>query len=119
VGMAAVFGVAANAPLSLSVMAVEILGAAVLPHVLLVMTFAWLFTGHRSIYSAQRVHFTKGGRALPALPRITELPGLTDLPAAPSPLGNPASPAPPEAQRDAPHKAPRDAPPDAPWDALP
>lgn len=54
VGLAAVFGSAANTPLALSIMAVELLGARVLPHVALVSVVAYLLTGPRSIYRAQR-----------------------------------------------------------------
>lgn len=61
VGMAAMFGAAANAPIALSVMAVELLGLAVLPHVALVSGIAWLLTGHRSIYRTQRIARVKYG----------------------------------------------------------
>jgi H+/Cl- antiporter ClcA len=54
VGLAAVFASAANTPLALSVMAVELLGAEVLPHVAIVCVVAYLLTGQRSIYRAQR-----------------------------------------------------------------
>jgi H+/Cl- antiporter ClcA len=53
VGLAAVFGAAANAPIALSIMAVEIMGWAVLPHVAIVCGIAWLLTRRRSIYPAQ------------------------------------------------------------------
>jgi H+/Cl- antiporter ClcA len=53
VGIAAVFGAAANTPLALSVMAVELCGAGVLPHVLIVTVVAYLVSGHRSIYPSQ------------------------------------------------------------------
>lgn len=62
VGMAAVFAAASNAPLALSVMAVELLGAAALPHVLIVCAVAYVLTGHRSIYPAQRLARSKSGR---------------------------------------------------------
>jgi H+/Cl- antiporter ClcA len=52
VGLAALFGAAANAPLALSVMAVELFGVAVLPHVVLVCLVARWLTGSRSIYRA-------------------------------------------------------------------
>lgn len=55
VGMAAVFATAANAPLSLSIMAAELLGASVFPHVAIVCTIAWVLGGHRSIYPRQRL----------------------------------------------------------------
>jgi H+/Cl- antiporter ClcA len=61
VGMAAVFATASNTPLALSIMAAELLGAAVFPHVLVVSVVAYLLTGHRSIYPAQRVLGGKGG----------------------------------------------------------
>ena len=54
VGMAAVFAAASNAPLALSLMAMELLGAAVSPHVAIVCVAAYVLTGKRSIYSAQR-----------------------------------------------------------------
>ena len=55
VGMAAVFAAASNTPLALSIMAVELLGANVLPHVVIVCTVAYVVSGRRSIYAAQRV----------------------------------------------------------------
>ncbi len=53
VGMAAAFGAASNTPLALSIMAVELLGAAALPHVAIVCVVAYWLTGQRSIYAAQ------------------------------------------------------------------
>jgi H+/Cl- antiporter ClcA len=61
VGMAAMFGAAANTPLALSVMAVELLGGGALPHVMLVAVVAYLATGKRGIYPAQRVFRGKLG----------------------------------------------------------
>jgi H+/Cl- antiporter ClcA len=66
VGLAAVFAAASNAPLALSIMAVELLGAAVLPHAAIVCVVAYLLSGHRSIYPAQRIFTGKGGTRLPA-----------------------------------------------------
>ncbi|CAN5458493.1 voltage-gated chloride channel family protein [soil metagenome] len=54
VGLAAMFGVAANTPIALSIMAVELFGSGVLPHVVLVVVLAWVLAGRRSIYRAQR-----------------------------------------------------------------
>jgi H+/Cl- antiporter ClcA len=51
--MSALFGAAANTPIALSVMAIELLGSAVAPHVLLVSALAYLATGRRSIYAGQ------------------------------------------------------------------
>ena len=65
VGLAAVFAAASNAPLALSIMAVELLGANVLPHAMIVCVLAYLLTGHRGIYPSQRLLRSKwGGAAL-------------------------------------------------------
>lgn len=64
VGMAAVFASASNAPLALSVMALELLGATVFPHVVVVCVAAYVFAGHRSIYPAQRLVVSKLGGML-------------------------------------------------------
>ena len=67
VGLAAVFGSAANTPIALSIMAVELLGAHALPHVVIVTVVAYLLSGHRSIYPSQRIFRRKhGGPALEA-----------------------------------------------------
>lgn len=54
VGLAAMFAAASNTPVALTVMAVELFGAHVLPHVALVAFLATALTGPRSIYMAQR-----------------------------------------------------------------
>lgn len=64
VGLAAVFAAASNTPLALSIMAMELLGAGVFPHVAIVCVLAYLFTGHRSIYPSQRLAFGKLGRTV-------------------------------------------------------
>lgn len=74
VGMAAVFAAAANTPLALSIMAMELLGASVFPHVVVVCVLAYLFTGHRSIYPAQRVFRSKTGTQLPRPTSLRDLP---------------------------------------------
>ena len=53
VGLAAVFAAAASTPLALSVMAVELMGPALLPHVVIVSVLARWLTGRRSIYVSQ------------------------------------------------------------------
>lgn len=63
VGLAAVFASSANTPLALSIMAVELLGAPVFPHVAIVCVLAYLLAGHRSIYPSQRVVRGKAGGA--------------------------------------------------------
>jgi H+/Cl- antiporter ClcA len=62
-GIAAVFGAAANTPLALSIMAVELLGANAFPHVVVVTVVAYLLSGHRGIYPSQRVLRRKSGGA--------------------------------------------------------
>jgi H+/Cl- antiporter ClcA len=75
VGLAALFAAAANTPLALSLMAVELVGASVLPHVAIVATVAYLLTGHRGIYPAQRIGRLKhGGPLLERLVPLRELP---------------------------------------------
>jgi H+/Cl- antiporter ClcA len=64
VGLAAVFGAAANTPLALSIMMVELVGGAVLPYVVVVTVIAYLLSGHRGIYPAQRLLRKKHGPAL-------------------------------------------------------
>lgn len=96
VGMAAVFAAASNAPLALSVMAVELLGAAALPHVAIVCVLAYLMSGHRGIYGSQRLTRSKWGGELLAPRRLREL-GAPEKKAA----GPPAE-APPERDREAP-----------------
>lgn len=79
VGLAAVFAASSNTPLALSIMAVELLGAAVLPHVVIVCVLAYLFSGHRSIYPAQRLVHGKAGTPLTDPQALRDLPG-TDAP---------------------------------------
>jgi H+/Cl- antiporter ClcA len=61
VGLAAVFGAASNTPIALSIMAIELLGANVAPHVFIVSVVAYLMSGHRSIYPSQRLWLRKTG----------------------------------------------------------
>lgn len=69
VGLAAVFGAAANTPVALSIMAVELLGADAFPHVVIVAAIAYILSGHRGIYPAQRLHLRKhGGLLHPPVP---------------------------------------------------
>ena len=53
VGLPAVFAGAAKAPLALSVMALELLGANVFPHAVFVCVLTYFFSGRRSIYPAK------------------------------------------------------------------
>jgi chloride channel protein, CIC family len=80
VGMAALFAAAANTPLALTFMAVELVGGSVLPHVAIVATVAYLLTGHRGIYPAQRLARLKHGG-----PLLARLMPLRELPPEPAP----------------------------------
>jgi H+/Cl- antiporter ClcA len=64
VGLAALFAAAANTPIALSIMAIELLGAGVVPHVVIVSALAYLISGHRGIYPAQRLFRKKSGELL-------------------------------------------------------
>ncbi len=81
VGLAAVFASASNTPLALSIMAVELLGANILPHVVIVCVVAYLITGHRSIYPSQRVTRGKGGGGPGRPVRLRELEQVASEPA--------------------------------------
>ena len=82
VGLAAVFAASSNTPLALSIMTMELLGAPVFPHVVIVCVLAYLLAGHRSIYPAQRLlHGKTGARLMHA----TALRDLTLTPVPPSP----------------------------------
>jgi H+/Cl- antiporter ClcA len=82
VGLAAVFAAASNAPLALSIMAVELLGASMLPHAVIVCVLAYVLVGERGIYSAQRLYARKHGGALG---RPTALRDLVRTPSRPPP----------------------------------
>lgn len=73
VGLAAVFASASNTPLALSIMAVELLGANAFPHVFIVCVLAYLLSGHRSIYPAQRLVRGKSGTRLDRMLALREL----------------------------------------------
>jgi H+/Cl- antiporter ClcA len=73
VGLAAVFAASSNTPLALSIMAMELLGAPVFPHVVIVCVIAYLLSGHRSIYPAQRILHGKGGERLSRPTALREL----------------------------------------------
>ena len=67
--MAAMFAAASNTPLALSIMAVELLGANAMPHVVIVCVVAYLIAGSRSIYPSQRLLREKGSATLFDAPR--------------------------------------------------
>lgn len=80
VGMAAAFAAASNTPLALSIMAVELLGAHALPHVVIVCVLSYLLSGHRSIYPSQRILFTKLGQKLSGGRRLRDLRAAPEAP---------------------------------------
>ena len=82
VGLAAVFAAASNTPLALSIMAAELLGAAALPHVVIVCVVSYLLSGQRSIYPAQRLASFKGGARLSQPTPLRELETDAKRPAA-------------------------------------
>jgi len=89
VGLAAVFAASSNTPLALSIMAMELLGAPIFPHVVIVCVLAYLLSGHRSIYPAQRLLSGKGGT------RLTRPTALRELSAPPESTRLPPNPRPP------------------------
>jgi H+/Cl- antiporter ClcA len=100
VGLAGVFGAAANTPIALSVMAVELLGANIFPYVVVGTVVAYLLSGHRGIYPSQRLQRRKSGQALDATIALRDyrdptapLPG-EPAPDAPGAAGPPAPSAP-------------------------
>jgi H+/Cl- antiporter ClcA len=58
-GFVAVFAGATNTPLACTIMAVELFGSAALPHFAIACFIAYFISGHRSLYSAQRVSVPK------------------------------------------------------------
>ncbi len=64
VGFAAVFGAAANTPLTCTVMAIEIFGFEIAPFALVGCYVSYLFSGHQGIYQSQRIAQRKGHRFL-------------------------------------------------------
>jgi H+/Cl- antiporter ClcA len=78
VGLAALFAAAANTPLALSIMAIELLGAGVIPHVAIVSVLAYLVSGHRGIYPAQRLFRKKSGERLPRAIPLRDYPARND-----------------------------------------
>jgi hypothetical protein len=54
-------------------MAVELLGASIFPHVVIVSVIAYLLSGHRGIYPSQRILRSKHGGALEKALPLREL----------------------------------------------
>ncbi|HTK00602.1 MAG TPA: voltage-gated chloride channel family protein [Bordetella sp.] len=71
-GFVAVFAGAANTPIATIVMAIELFGPDIAPFAAVACIAAYLFSGHTSIYHAQRVGHAKH-RMLPEGLRVSEL----------------------------------------------
>jgi H+/Cl- antiporter ClcA len=63
VGFCAVFAGAANTPIACMILGVELFGGGVIAPMAVACTMAFVFSGHRSIYTSQRVHIAKSGAA--------------------------------------------------------
>jgi H+/Cl- antiporter ClcA len=59
IGMVSLLAGAANAPISASIMAVELFGPAVAPYAAVACVISFLMTGHRSVYPSQVLAVTK------------------------------------------------------------
>lgn len=59
IGMVSLLAGAANAPISASIMAVELFGPAVAPYAAIACVISFLMTGHRSVYPSQILAVTK------------------------------------------------------------
>lgn len=68
IGLVAVLAGSANTPLSASIMAIELFGAAVAPYATVACVISFLITGQQSIYPSQRVSFDKGSTDGPSVP---------------------------------------------------
>ncbi len=61
VGFCAVFAGAANTPIACMILGVELFGSGVIAPMAVACTVAFVFSGHRSIYTSQRVQVAKAG----------------------------------------------------------
>lgn len=59
VGLVAVFAGASNTPLACALMGIELFGGAAAPYIFLGCVVAYLASGHRGIYTSQRIHQPK------------------------------------------------------------
>ncbi len=69
-GFVAVFAGASNTPLACTILGIEIFGGGATVPFAVVCVMAFVFSGHRGIYSSQRVAVTKAGRRLLHRPSI-------------------------------------------------
>lgn len=59
IGLVAVFAGASNTPLACALMGIELFGGAAAPYIFLGCVVAYLASGHRGIYTSQRIHQPK------------------------------------------------------------
>ncbi len=59
IGLVAVFAGASNTPLACAIMGIELFGSAAAPYLVLGCVVAYLASGHRGIYTTQRIHHPK------------------------------------------------------------
>lgn len=76
VGFVAVFAGATNTPLACTVMGLELFGTGPAVPLLIACTVAYVFSSHRSIYTAQRVDTPKGGGKHPPGTTIATISGF-------------------------------------------
>ena len=70
VGFVAVFAGAANVPLACTIMGAEIFGSGAIVVVAVGCVAAYVFSGHRGIYTTQRIHVAKGAMRIEGRPTL-------------------------------------------------
>lgn len=73
IGFVAVFAGASNTPLACTIMGAELFGAGAVVPMAVGCVVAYVFSGHRSIYTSQRVLVGKGGRSVDGQPSVGAL----------------------------------------------
>ena len=73
-GLIGVFAGATNTPIACTIMGIELFGSRYLPPLALTTVTAYLFSGHASIYSAQRLHTPKHHTHIPTNTPIRDFP---------------------------------------------
>lgn len=72
VGFVAVFAAAANTPLALTIMGVELFGSGAMVPIAVGCVLAYVFSSHRGIFATQRIEAAKGPRPIAGLPTLHE-----------------------------------------------
>jgi H+/Cl- antiporter ClcA len=72
VGFCAVFAGAANTPLACAIMGAELCGGGAFVPIAVGCVVAYVFSGHRSIYTSQRIHTAKLGHRTNGTPRLID-----------------------------------------------